>query len=69
MSTTAVIGLGVLVWVLLAILLAFFVGRMIRLRDRQRPDRTEPDAPAEGTSTGSAESLQTPPKWRLRNKT
>src|SRR5918997_1466795 len=69
MSTTAVIGLGVLIWVLLAILLALFVGRMIRLRDRQRPGRTEPDAPAEGTSRGSTESVQTPPRWRLRNKT
>lgn len=68
MSTTAVIGLGVLVWVLLAILLALAVGRMIRLRDRQRPDRTEPDAPTEGRSRGSTESVQTPPRWRLRNK-
>lgn len=68
MSTTAVIGLGVLVWVLLAILLALSVGQMIRLRDRQRPDRPEPDAPAGGRSRGSTESVQTPPRWRLRNK-
>ena len=46
MSMVAVISLGMLVWFLLAILLALFVGRIIRLRDRQRPDRSEPDAPA-----------------------
>jgi hypothetical protein len=39
MSMAAVIGLGVLAWLLFAILLALFVGRMIQLRDRQRPDR------------------------------
>lgn len=48
MSTTAVIGLGILVWVLLAMLAALFVGRMIRMRDRHRPDWTEPGTPAEG---------------------
>jgi hypothetical protein len=48
MTTAAVIGLGILVWVLLAILLALFVGRITRLRDRQRPDRTESAPPAEG---------------------
>lgn len=60
MGTTAVIGLGLLAWVLLAILLALFVGRMIRLRDRQRPDRTEPGAPAEDKSGGGTESFRTP---------
>ncbi len=36
------IGVGLLVWILLAILAALFVARMIRLRDRdsQHPDRT-----------------------------
>lgn len=43
MSTAAVIGLGILVWVLLSLLLALFVGRMIQLRDRQRPDRVSPE--------------------------
>ena len=42
MSTAAMIGLGVLAWILLSILLALFVGRMIQLRDRQRPDRSPP---------------------------
>lgn len=69
MSTIAVIGLGILAWVLLAIPLALFVARMIRLRDRQRPDRIEPGAPAEGTSGDSAESFQTRSRWQLRNKT
>lgn len=68
MSTTAVIGLGILAWVLLAIPLALFVGRMIRLRDRQRPDQTEPGAPAEGTSRDGTDTFHTPRRWRLRNK-
>ena len=42
MSTAAVIGLGVLVWFLVSILLAVFVGRMIQLRDRQGPGRSPP---------------------------
>ena len=42
MSTAAVIGLGVLAWILLSVLLALFVGRMIQLRDRQRPDPSPP---------------------------
>ncbi len=78
MSTTAMIGLGILAWVLLAILLALFVGRMIRLRDRQRPDRTEPGAPAQGTSAqgtsaqgtsaDGAEATRTPPGWQSPDK-
>jgi ornithine cyclodeaminase/alanine dehydrogenase-like protein (mu-crystallin family) len=68
MSTTAVIGLGILAWAVLAVLLALFVGRMIRIRDRQRPDRTESNA-AEGRSTGGEESIRKPAGWRLRNKT
>ncbi|MGH4006571.1 MAG: hypothetical protein ACRDTH_00095 [Pseudonocardiaceae bacterium] len=69
MSTTAMIGLGLLAWVLLAIPLALFVGRMIRLRDRQRPDRTGPRTPAEGKSGDGTESFRTPPRWNRRNKT
>ncbi|MGH3698639.1 MAG: hypothetical protein ACRDQY_04040 [Pseudonocardiaceae bacterium] len=38
----AVIGLGILAWVLLAIPIALFVARMINLRDRQRRDSTAP---------------------------
>ena len=40
MNTATVIGLGASVWLLLSVLLALFVGRMIRLRDRQRPRRS-----------------------------
>lgn len=69
MSTTVVIGLGILAWVLLAIPLALFVGRMIRLRDRQGSDRTEPGAPAEGKSRDDTESFHTPPSGRYGNKT
>jgi hypothetical protein len=46
MGKPAVIGLGILAWVLLAILVALFVARMIRMRDHHRPDRTEQRAPA-----------------------
>jgi hypothetical protein len=69
MSTTVVIGLGILAWALVAILLALSVGRMIRLRDRQRPDSTEPRTLAEGTPGSEIEALQTTSKWKLRNKT
>jgi hypothetical protein len=68
MSTTAVIGLGILAWAVLAILFALFVGRMIRLRDRQRPDWTESEVPAEGQSVNGGESSQALPGWQPRNK-
>ena len=54
MSATAVVGLGILAWVLLATLLALFVGRMIKRRDRQRPNRTEPEASAKGESADAS---------------
>ncbi|HEV7453387.1 MAG TPA: hypothetical protein VGO16_18820 [Pseudonocardiaceae bacterium] len=71
MTTTAVIGLGILTWAVLAILVALFVARMIRLRDRQRPDCPESGAPTQGmstqgTSAGDAEASRTPSRWRLR---
>jgi hypothetical protein len=71
MSTTAVIGLGILAWVLLAILVALFIARLIRLRDRQRPDRTDPapGTPAVGESPDGAESVLAWRGWRLRSKT
>ncbi|HSL07893.1 MAG TPA: hypothetical protein VK887_07925 [Pseudonocardiaceae bacterium] len=68
MGTTAVIGIGILAWVLMAIPLALFVGRMIRMRDRQRPDRTEPGAAAEGRSRDGTDVSRTPRRWYLRNK-
>jgi hypothetical protein len=48
------IGVGILVWVLIAIPLALFVARMIRLRDRQRCDPRD------------AESLPPQSGWRVR---
>jgi hypothetical protein len=54
MSTTAVIGVGILVWVLIAITLALFAARMIKLRDRQRCDPCD------------AESLRPQSRWRAR---
>ncbi|MDQ4102646.1 MAG: hypothetical protein M3186_02610 [Actinomycetota bacterium] len=68
MSTTAVIGLGILAWAVLAVLFALLVGRMIRLRDRQRPDRPKSQAAAEGRSTDGEESIRKSAGWRLRNK-
>jgi hypothetical protein len=43
MSTTAVIWLGILAWVVLAVVTGFILARVIKLRDRQRPGSTEPD--------------------------
>ncbi|MGH3828874.1 MAG: hypothetical protein ACRDRS_00255 [Pseudonocardiaceae bacterium] len=50
MSMTAVIGLGIATWVLVAIPLALVVARVIRLRDRQSPGQKPQEAPAEGKS-------------------
>ncbi|MGH3429838.1 MAG: hypothetical protein ACRDQZ_20090 [Mycobacteriales bacterium] len=47
---TAVIGLGIATWVLVAIPLALVVARVIRLRDRQSPGQKPQEAPAEGKS-------------------
>ena len=51
MSTIAVIALAILAWIALAIPVALCVGRMINLRDRQRPERTESAALAQDKST------------------
>lgn len=67
MSTAAVIGLGILAWVLLSLLLALFIGRMIQLRDRQRPDRS----PAEEFSSSRRARAAAPrhqPGSELRDK-
>jgi hypothetical protein len=61
MGTTAVIGLGLLAWVLLAILGALFVGRMIRLRDSQRPDRPEAGGTSGARVGDGAESFHSRP--------
>lgn len=42
MTTGALVALGVLVWVLLSVPLALFLGRVLRMRDRQRPAETGP---------------------------
>lgn len=76
MGTTITIGL--VAWFLLAILVALVVGEMIRLRDRQRPDGTEPGesaqgmsaqgTSAQGTSADCAAAIRPPLRWWLRNK-
>lgn len=67
MSTAVAIGLGIVAWVLSAILLAFFMGRMIQLRDRSRLDRTTAAAPPKPWTGG-----RSPPSsqmWELGNGT
>ncbi len=59
MSTTAVIGFGILAWILVAVLLALGVARVIKLRNRQRPDPVEPETPVPGDSSSSA--VRSPP--------
>ncbi len=51
MSTIAVIVLAILAWIALAIPVALSVSRIINLRDRQRPDRTESATLAQDKST------------------
>ena len=58
MNTAAVIGLGVFMWILLSVLLALFVGRMIQVRDRQRPDRSPPGEPPATERAGTASPPQ-----------
>ncbi|MGH4016492.1 MAG: hypothetical protein ACRDSL_21690 [Pseudonocardiaceae bacterium] len=71
MSTAVVIGLGILAWVLVAIMLALFLGRVVQLRDRQCPDRTEPGEPA-GFRPGQradVTSVHAPVGWDRRHQT
>jgi hypothetical protein len=68
MIEAAVIGLGILVWVVMAVLLALFVARTISLRDRQRPESTEPCAPANGESGDDAEPFHPRSRWRPRGQ-
>ncbi|MGH3822415.1 MAG: hypothetical protein ACRDRA_06195, partial [Pseudonocardiaceae bacterium] len=50
MGTAAVIWLGILAWVVLAIVVGLATGRMIKLRNRQCPGSTEPGQPADAGS-------------------
>jgi hypothetical protein len=59
MSATAMIVLGILVWILLAIGLALFTGRMVRLRDRQVPHSD--DVPPERLDDQVGTYSHTPP--------
>lgn len=54
MSMTAVIGFGIFAWILVAVLLAFGVARVIKLRDRQRPHPVEPETPAQDDPSSGA---------------
>ncbi|MPZ64357.1 MAG: hypothetical protein GEU83_02120 [Pseudonocardiaceae bacterium] len=57
MSTTMVIVLGIVVWIMLAIALALLLGRMIRLRDRHAPPAA--DAPSESPNGNSGAGSHT----------
>ena len=68
MGTTAIIGLGVLTWVVVAVLVALFLARMIKLRDRQ--GQTGRRTPDEGRQRDGADAPHTVRRgWRLRSKT
>jgi hypothetical protein len=66
------IGLGILTWVLLAVLVALLVARMIRLRDRDRqhpdPVCAEREPSAGGNPVDGAESLHPHPGGRRVRK-
>lgn len=59
MGTTAMIVLGILLWILLAIGVALFLGRMIRLRDRHAPPAA--DAPPESPNGDAGSYSHTQP--------
>ncbi len=61
MSTTTVIILGILVWVLLAIGLALLIGRMIRLRDRHPPHAPEARSESPDEDAGTYPGTQRDP--------
>jgi hypothetical protein len=66
MTTTVVIVLGILVWILLAGVVAVFVAQSVRLRDRKERDRTETGA----TEAPSGDDLaRRRSRWRPRSKT
>ncbi len=55
MTTTVWIVLGLGGWVLLSVLVALLVGRMVRLRDQQRPSWHE-----DGDGSGTTEADRLP---------
>ena len=69
MSTSTAIGLGILAWVLLAIVLSLFLGHMIQLRERQRRPRVEGNARPRLRSVGQPDTASSPvgSGWDLRD--
>jgi hypothetical protein len=59
MSTTAVIGFGILAWILVAIVLSLGAARVIKLRDRQSPNSVQPETPVPDDSSSGA--VRSPP--------
>lgn len=75
MSTTVMIELGVVAWFLLAIPVALFLARMIRLRDRHGPEQAKPSASMDSEcgncteSANGAESSRMRLRWRIYHRT
>lgn len=67
MSMAAAFGLGFLTWVVLSILLALFLGRMIQLRELQRPGWISPAERPPSDRAGAASPWQRP-GWELRDE-
>ncbi len=57
MSTTMMIGAGILTWVLVAILTALVVGKVLQRRDRRHPVEADPLA-AKASGPGRLTSLR-----------
>lgn len=64
MSATAVIVLGILVWILLATALALLLGRVIRLRDRHAPPATDTSQESSNGNGGTYSHPQPDPHRR-----
>jgi hypothetical protein len=60
MGATAVIGFGMLAWVLVAVPVALFVARMIKLRDRGHPGPAQRRV-QDGDSSGNGSARHRPP--------
>lgn len=67
MSMAAAFGLGFVTWVVLSVLLALFLGRVIQLREWQRPDRTPPVEFRPHDRAGAASPRRS--GWELRDET
>ncbi len=68
MSMAEAFGLGFVTWVALSILVAFFLGRMIQVRERQRPGQPPPAKRPPSDRAGVVSPLRRS-CWELRDET